>query len=358
MADYNWFSKGLHFLSLGQPMIAEAALDIELSTFGRKLSDVTMGHHVFVTGFPRSGTTILTRHLYDLGQFGSLTYRDMPFVLAPNCWSKVSKVSSKTMADRERIHGDGIYVGYDSPEAFDEVFWRISVDEDYIKKGKLTPHSCDSDLIEKFRKYVAAILYRYGKKCYLSKNNNNILRIGSIVEAFPNSYIVVPFRKPLAQSVSLLNQHKNILDIQQQDPFIERYMSWLGHHEFGRGHKTFDLTEKKSSYQDTQSIEYWLDQWQMTYSYLLGCYSEFNRHIIFICYEELCDDSFKVWESLLWKIQINNIQGRPEFRLGQSIALDSVDHDQLVAAENTYNDLCSLSCMTLNRSELTHNRTL
>ena len=55
-------------------------------------------------------------------------------------------------------------------------------------------------------------------------------------------------------------------------------------------------------------------------------------------------------ESLLQKIGVENMQRRPKLRLGQSIALDSVDHDQLVAAENTYNDLCSLSCMTLNRS--------
>jgi len=342
MADYNLLSKGLHFLALGQPMIAQAALDIEFATFGRKLSDVTTGHHVFVMGLARAGTTILTRSLHNMSQLGSLTYRDMPFVLAPNCWSKVSTISSKKMTERERIHGDGIYVDYDSPEALEEVFWRISVGEDYIKKFTLTPHSVPSELIEKYRKYVSTILYRYGKNRYLSKNNNNILRIGSIVEAFPNSFILVPFRKPLQQSASLLNQHLKLLELQQRDPFIERYMNWLGHHEFGKGHKSFDLTEKRGNYQDLQSIEYWLDHWLMTYSYLLDSYNEFNRHMIFICYERLCDNSQNIWESLLEQLSIENIQRRPEFRIGKTTTLNGIDHSQLVAAENVYNNLCSL----------------
>ena len=91
MADYSWTSKALHFLALRKPAIAEISLDIELAIFKNKISDVTMGRHVFVAGYARSGTTILTRALYNTGQFGSLTYRDMPFVLAPNCWLKVSK---------------------------------------------------------------------------------------------------------------------------------------------------------------------------------------------------------------------------------------------------------------------------
>ena len=177
--------------------------------------------------------------------------------------------------------------------------------------------------------------------------NNNILRIGTIVEAFPNCSVLVLFRKPLAQSASLLRQHKLLFNLQEYDPFIERYMNWLGHHEFGRGHKPFNLTGMSGSYQNTQSIEYWLDQWLRTYRYLLDCYSEFSHHIIFICYEQLCDDSVNVWDSLLRKIDINKIQERPEFRLSQSTVLDKVEHDQLVAVEDIYNSLCSLSCSSL-----------
>lgn len=342
MSDYSRISRGLHYLALGQPTIAEAILDLEINTFGRDLSDVTKEHHVFVSGIARSGTTILTRSLYDTGQFSSLTYRDMPFVLAPNYWSKVSKLFSKTMAETERIHGDGIYVSYDSPEALEEVFWRILVGADYIEQSTLALHRVDSVLIHKYRKYVAAIVYRYGAKRYLAKNNNNILRIQSIIEAFPNSVILVPFRNPLQQSISLLNQHKRLLDLQQQEPFITSYMNWLAHHEFGQGHKSFKLTNSSGGDHDPLTVEYWLDQWLTSYSYLLACYNKFSRHIIFVCYEQLCDGSEIVWESLLHKLEISS-RRRPDFRLRKSSAQRNCNYSNLVAAQNIYDRLCSLN---------------
>jgi len=353
MTDYGRLSKTLHALALGEPLLAETALDIELAAFDKKLPDVTSGNHIFVAGFARAGTTVLTRSLYNTGQFGSLTYRDMPFVLAPNFWSRVSKFSSRKMIKRERIHGDGIYVDYDSPEAFDEVFWKVCMGDDYIKRFALKPHHSDPSMIEKYQKYVAAILYRYGERRYLSKNNNNILRIRSIVEAFPNSFILVPFRAPLQQSASLLKQHVKLLRLQQQDPFIERYMNWLGHHEFGKGHKPFELTGTRCHYQDTQSIEYWLDQWLMTYRYLLDSYDEFNRQMIPICYEQLCDDSKRIWESLLQRIGVENSQRPPKFSLPKTYIPNSFDHDQLAEAEDVYHNLCSWSGLTLVRSKTT-----
>jgi len=112
-------------------------------------------------------------------------------------------------------------------------------------------------------------------------------------------------------------------------------MNWLGHHEFGWGHKSFNLTDKRDSVEDIQSIEYWLGQWLMTYGYILGCY------------EQVFVGSVKERESLLRNFDINNVQERPKFRLGQFIAFNTVNCDQLVVAEEVYNSLCSLSCSTL-----------
>ena len=135
---------------------------------------------------------------------------------------------------------------------------------------------------------------------------------------------------------------RQISELQQRDPFIERYMNWLGHHEFGNGHKHYDFGNKRENDHDTRSIEYWLDNWLKTYSYLLDSCNELNRHMIFICYERLCDNSQNIWESLLERLGIENIQKQPEFRLGKTTTLNGIDHSQLVAAENVYNNLCSL----------------
>ena len=40
-------------------------------------------NHIFITGMPRSGSTVLLYYLYQSELFASLTYRDMPFVISP-----------------------------------------------------------------------------------------------------------------------------------------------------------------------------------------------------------------------------------------------------------------------------------
>jgi hypothetical protein len=45
---------------------------------------------------------------------------------------------------------------------------------------------------------------------YLSKNNANISRIGTLLQLFPTSKILVVFRNPLAQIRSLARQHERI----------------------------------------------------------------------------------------------------------------------------------------------------
>ena len=53
---------------------------------------------------------------------------------------------------KERAHGDGIKVSTESPEAFEEVFWKTFSDEEY------------EELEDNFRVYVRNILYKYKKE--------------------------------------------------------------------------------------------------------------------------------------------------------------------------------------------------
>ncbi len=86
------------------------------------------------------------RALHETGVFRSLTYRDMPFVLMPRTWRKFS-LSFQTYGDeKERAHGDRITVNFDSPEAFEEVFWRAFCGEDYIRYDCLIPHKVSKEI--------------------------------------------------------------------------------------------------------------------------------------------------------------------------------------------------------------------
>ena len=101
----------------------------------------------------------------------------------------------------------------------------------------------DEEITQEYQKYILLILKRYKKNIYLSKNNNNILRLSNIIKSFPNSKIIIPFRNPIQQAYSLLNQHKNFLNLQRSNSFINHYMSFLVHHEFGKDHRPFLFKE-------------------------------------------------------------------------------------------------------------------
>ena len=279
----------LHALALERPFVAETWLDLEELIHGRGLAAATSGRHVFVTGLARAGTTMLMRLLHASGQFASLSYRDMPFVLAPNLWAALTSRSRRDIPARERAHGDGVLVDADSPEALDEVFWRVICGSAYIRPDTLVPMEANDDAVERFRRYVALILKRYGSNRYLSKNNNNLLRLPSIRRAFPNAHLIVPFRDPLHQASSLLTQHRRFSQQQRDDPFTRRYMTWLVHHEFGLDHRPFGFPGSRSpAGADHDDPAYWLQQWVSTYTHLLRQGRDGAVDPIFISYEWMC----------------------------------------------------------------------
>lgn len=302
--NYSEISKLFHHIALGSNAIVEASFDMEQVIFGEVFSDSLNRKHVFVAGLARAGTTFIMKTLHSTGEFCSLSYRDMPFVLAPNLWNKISRLSRKEMKAEERAHGDGIYIDFDSPEAFEEVFWRIFCGKDYIKAHCLRPMEASAEAIEHFRNYITVILKRYNANRYLSKNNNNILRMASISMAFPEAVILVPFRDPLTQANSLLEQHIRFVEKHNNSEFARKYMGWLVHHEFGSDHRPFAVSKFDSPGKDIYSIEYWLFQWTCVYGFLIREYEQKRINPIFIGYELLCGNPELVWEGLVHQLKL------------------------------------------------------
>lgn len=259
-SDYSFSDKLLHHLVLGIPLVGKASFELD-GILHHERKDQVGQKHVFISGLARAGTTVLMGAFYATGKFRSLTYRDMPFVLMPNVWKKLSTSFRVQEQAIERAHGDGIHIGYDSPEAFEEVFWRTFAGKEYVLDDGLQPHDASDELICQFRLYIQRIVDSSNdrnQQRYLSKNNNNILRLPAIRKAFPNALIVVPFREPLQHAISLLNQHHKFCARHSSDKFSYDYMRWLGHHEFGMTHKPF-LFEKEtqhflSGYQVSSSL--------------------------------------------------------------------------------------------------------
>lgn len=341
-SKYNFISKLLHHLALNSDIRLEISFDIEKYKFSKIIKSNDQGHHVFVCGLARSGTTILMRRLHQSGQFSSLTYRDMPFVLAPNVWSKITSKYKNSIQKEMRAHNDGIFVDFDSPEALEEVFWRVFAGKDYIHPNYLTPHEFDDDLIAAFRTYIALINLRYSKDRYLSKNNNNILHLSAITDAFPNAIVLIPFREPLQHAFSLLKQHQNFVIRHQEDKFSRKYMSWLVHHEFGLDHRPFQFEDNGFQHDDINTIDYWLYQWNNVYSFLFDKVRDTRKSIFFVGYEDLCQKDRTMWR------EVANLAGIPikagsDFILKERIAPSPTDVELKEKSSKIYNDLLLLS---------------
>ena len=219
---------------------------------------------------------MLLRLLDQIDTIRSLSYRDMPFVLAPNLWKFLTQFSSKHAISIERAHLDGIFVNYDSPEAFEEVFWLTFCTRPSNQIGYHTsiPTKDVLEAFEDYRNLVANPKHsRRGAnkplRRYLSKNNNNLIRLDSL-SADPSATILLVYRDPIETALSLYRLHQQFCSVYKEDRFSLAYMSWLGHHEFGPTHRPFSFAiPEMNPTLSPDDPNYWLDYWNSVYQHIL-----------------------------------------------------------------------------------------
>ena len=337
MNRYSALDRLLHRSVLGSDALNEALFDLERKLFLKRAPDTTEGA-VFVCGLARAGTTALMRAIHDTGRFASLTYRDMPAVIAPNLWSSLTRASRRRGEKQERAHGDGVIVDFDSPEALEEVFWRIHCGERYIRPDAILAHQIEAEEIERLREYIRLVCLCHGKARYLSKNNNNILRLRHIASAIRESAVLVPFRAPQPQAQSLLGQHRRFLDA---SGFERSYMAWLVHHEFGATHRPFRFSPEEPRDLDPQRIDYWLNAWIRAYRYLRDTVRTAPENIVPVCYERLCDTSGGYWRAVCARADIP--WERRAFNLSATEPEATPDPALAAEAEGLYAELNDIS---------------
>lgn len=261
---------------------------------------------LIVSGLARSGTTALTKHLSETDFFSSLSYANMPFLLAPRTWLKYYKPKNKQQ--KERAHKDRISVGLDSVEAFDEYFFKVFLEDNFIGKKHLKNHEADDLSYNEYLNYQSLIRVE-DEKIYLSKNNNFLLRYDSLRQKNNRFKMAVMFREPLSHAYSLLNQHKLFFSLQKEDSFILEYMNWLGHHEFGLNQKPFYFEETSQFLENNFSLDYWLQVWINYYSYAIKVD---KQGLLLIDYDDLCAQPTKVISCVLKEFNVSldkEIQG-------------------------------------------------
>lgn len=282
--SYPVFSKLIHKFYLNNYHVSISSFEFDQFINKNKIYNFKLGQLLFITGLARSGTTAVFNSLFRTECFSSLKYDDMPFLLMPITWSKfkISNIEQEV----ERAHKDGLKVSHNSPEAFDEYFWKARLNNSYIKKESLELHDLKKEDLYDFENYIKAICFSSGKANYLSKNNNNILRIKSLSDYFTNAQFIIMFRSPIEHASSLLNQHLNFEELHKRDSFSLEYFNFLGHFEFGMNHKYFNFKTAKPIYQDKEKINYWLERWLEYYAYILTFE---NYKFNFVSFEDLCN---------------------------------------------------------------------
>jgi hypothetical protein len=283
----------LHYLAFAGPGTQEIAFDLDCSLGGRHPASADDPSPVYVSGLARAGTTLLLEAIHSTGAFATLTYRNMPFVTAPLLWGRMSRGRAAGENPlRERAHGDKVLVNYDSPEAFEEVFWLSFMKKRYVEENGLRYHDVDDAILGKYARFVANVVRSKADpeaSRYLAKNNNNMLRIDAIRKAFPSSVIIVPFRNPLDHARSLQRQHESFLARHEEDPFSMRYMGWLGHFEFGRHFKPFlaDSEAVPVDWEETRRVSFWIRYWKSVYQRAVETMA---GKVVFFDYDVFCQD--------------------------------------------------------------------
>lgn len=317
---YGAMDRALHHLAFTSIDAQLALAGIETSLYKQTLNRIPIREPVFITSLPRAGTTLLLELLSLLPDFAAHTYRVMPFVLCPMVWARMSRPFRRSAKATERAHGDGVAIGYDSPEAFEEVvwmrFWQSHYHDDRIDAwgaGEVD-EEFEGFLRDHMRKIIAlgtAGTEAKGSETpprrYLSKNNANIARLDLLTAMFPDCRIVIPVRNPWDHVASMQSQHERFTRMHATDGFSRRYMEWLGHFEFGAVHRPIDFNDWYGGHADRVPSDrtYWLTYWCECYTRVLKADAQC---LVFVDYDRLCAEPQAGLEAIAAALSIRHVE--------------------------------------------------
>jgi hypothetical protein len=249
--------------------------NLETSLFEDQLAGIAVDRPVFVCGLARAGTTITLELLAGLPGVASYRYRDFPGVHLPLAWNQAlgRKAASEPV---ERLHGDGIVISADSPEALDEPIWMSFFPTAHdpaqvnVLDGEQRHPAFDRFYRQTLRKLL---LLRQGRRILL-KGNYLISRLGYLIRLFPDARFVLLVRDPVEHVGSLMRQQVNFSAAAGADPRVLDYLRALGHFEFGLDRRPINLGDPAAieaivaAWTEGREAEGWALYWRHVYGYL------------------------------------------------------------------------------------------
>lgn len=308
-AHYSALDRAVHTAAFAGIGVQKVVAELEDSLFRAELDRVEPAPPVFVASLPRAGTTLVLELLAKLPSTATHTYRQMPFLLCPLLWDRVSRGFRREATLAERAHGDKVMIGFDSPEAFEEAIWKEWWPRKYVDGRIAAWNQADHDAeFEDFfnrhmKKIIAVRRASEPAACrYVSKNNGNIARVAYLAKTFPGTRIVVPVREPLAHVASLHRQHLRFSRMHALDGFARDYMRSIGHFDFGANLQPIDFggeTGGPTSSAGADQPGFWLDYWIAAFSALAA---QKSASVTILSYERLCSEPERTLDGVLDQI--------------------------------------------------------
>ena len=274
--------------------------DLESRVLGRTQTQIRIDRPVYVCGLARAGSTLLLESLAAAPQFTTHRYADFPFVWTPYWWNALrAQLRLPQSGPGERAHQDRVRVTFESPEAFEEIFWmhffrgRHEVDVDQVLGADDVNPAFDTFYTAHIRKLLAV---RSASR-YLAKGNYNLARIGYLLRLFPEARFVIAVREPLSHVASLVRQDRLFCAWSEQSPAVGLQLARSGHFEFGPHKRPLNLGDAAAAraisdcFAAGRMAEGYARQWAASYGWLsarLGENPAWRRACHLVRYDTLC----------------------------------------------------------------------
>jgi len=265
---------------------------VKLEDFFFKEDQINLKNPIFITGMPRSGTTLLTHILYDSERFGSFLYKDYPFPEIPLFWNKFNNLYYNNRKDQKRIHDDDLLINKNSPENLDEFLWKRLFDDHFKEFDTILDENYSNDEFENsYIRSIKKILFVRKKYQYLAKNNYIIFRIKYLLNFIPSAKFIICIRNPNDTCYSLEKIHNKFVKLSKIKEYKNFEKNFL-HYEFGKFRKNPNLSLECQKIYDlwneNKEFEGYMLQWVSVYEFILKNYQNFfGKNIIIFNYDNL-----------------------------------------------------------------------
>lgn len=284
---------------------------LESKILDEEIKPISIKNPIYITGIARSGSTILLEMLNKHKDLTSHRYSDFPNIYTPywHNWLK-QKTSKDNLELTERTHQDRIKISEHSPEAIEEVLWmeffrgRHDNNVSQVLTAKDSNHSFESY----YTNHIKKLLLIRNRKRYLCKGNYNLTRLKYILSIFPDARLIIPVRNPINHIASCIKQDQLYDSGLKNNPRAQRYLSWVGHFEFGPDKKFInienpeDLDNIKQAFKAGENVKAWALHWNSLNHFVLKQRQQ-NKELadasLLIKYEDLCQNSEQHIDTIL-----------------------------------------------------------